>query len=56
MRDEKKSVWTPNGGFTGEREERMRLLRANTDLREMKLAKQLARLVSIADVELRRGE
>jgi hypothetical protein len=47
----KKSVRTPEGGFTGEREERVRLLRAQADLREIELAKERASLVSIADVE-----
>jgi phage terminase Nu1 subunit (DNA packaging protein) len=48
---ERRSVRTPEGGFTGEREERVRLLRADADLREIELAKQRASLVSIADVE-----
>jgi phage terminase Nu1 subunit (DNA packaging protein) len=37
---EKKSVPTLDGGFVGEREERVRLLRADADLREMELAKE----------------
>lgn len=37
---EKKAVPTLDGGFVGEREERVRLLRADADLREMELAKQ----------------
>jgi phage terminase Nu1 subunit (DNA packaging protein) len=48
---EKRSVRTPEGSFTGEREERVRLLRAHADLREIKLAKERGSLVSIADVE-----
>jgi len=48
---EKKSVPTLNGGFVGEREERVRLLRADADLREMELAKERSRLVSIEDIE-----
>lgn len=48
---EKKSVPTLDGGYVGEREERVRLLRADADLREMELAKERGLLVSIADVE-----
>jgi phage terminase Nu1 subunit (DNA packaging protein) len=48
---EKKSVPTLDGGFVGEREERVRLLRADADLREMELAKERSQLVSIQDVE-----
>jgi len=39
------------GGFVGEREERVRLLRADADLREMELAKERGLMVSIYDVE-----
>jgi len=48
---EKKAVPTLDGGFVGEREERVRLLRADADLREMELAKERGQLVAIADVE-----
>ena len=48
---EKKSVPTLDGGFVGEREERIRLLRADADLREIELARERSQLVSIEDVE-----
>jgi phage terminase Nu1 subunit (DNA packaging protein) len=48
---EKKAVPTLDGGFVGEREERVRLLRADADLREMELAKERGLVVSIDDVE-----
>jgi phage terminase Nu1 subunit (DNA packaging protein) len=48
---EKKSVPTLDGGFVGEREERIRLLRADADLREIELAKERSQLVAIPDVE-----
>ena len=49
---EKKAVnLGPGEGFAGEREERVRLLRADADLREIELAKERSQLVSIADVE-----
>src|SRR6202035_5428507 len=48
---EKKAVPTLDGGFVGEREERVRLLRADADLREMELAKERSQLVAIEDVE-----
>jgi phage terminase Nu1 subunit (DNA packaging protein) len=48
---EKKSVPTLDGGFAGEREERIRLLRADADLREMELARERSQLVAISDVE-----
>jgi phage terminase Nu1 subunit (DNA packaging protein) len=48
---ERRSVRTPEGSFAGEREERVRLLRAHADLREIQLAKERGSLVSIADVE-----
>lgn len=48
---ERKAVPTLDGGFVGEREERVRLLRADADLRELELAKERGLLVSIADVE-----
>src|ERR1700722_6809339 len=48
---ERKSVPTRDGGYLGEREERVRLLRADADLREMELASQRGQLVTIQDVE-----
>jgi phage terminase Nu1 subunit (DNA packaging protein) len=48
---EKKSIPTLDGGYAGEREERVRLLRADADLREIELAKERGLLVSIHDVE-----
>jgi phage terminase Nu1 subunit (DNA packaging protein) len=48
---EKKSVPTLDGGFVGEREERVRLLRTSADLAEIELSKQRSQLVSIEDVE-----
>jgi phage terminase Nu1 subunit (DNA packaging protein) len=48
---ERRSVRTPEGSFTGERDERVRLLRVHADLREIQLAKERGSLVSIADVE-----
>jgi hypothetical protein len=48
---EKKSVPTLDGGFVGEREERVRLLRADADLREMELARERSLVISIVDYE-----
>jgi phage terminase Nu1 subunit (DNA packaging protein) len=48
---EKKTVPTLDGGFVGEREERVRLLRADADLREMELAKERGLLVALPDLE-----
>jgi phage terminase Nu1 subunit (DNA packaging protein) len=48
---EKRSVPTLDGGYVGEREERVRLLRADADLREMELAKERSLVISIADYE-----
>ena len=48
---EKKSVPTLDGGFVGEREERIRLLRADADLREMELAKERGLMVALPDIE-----
>lgn len=48
---ERKSVPTLDGGYVGEREERVRLLRADADLREIELAKERGHLVAIQDVE-----
>jgi len=48
---ERKSVPTAAGGYAGEREERVRLLRADADLREMELAKERGLHVAISDFE-----
>lgn len=48
---EKKAVPTLDGGFVGEREERVRLLRADADLREMELAKERGLFVALPDLE-----
>lgn len=48
---EKKAVPTLDGGFVGEREERVRLLRADADLREIELARERSQLVAFTDVE-----
>jgi phage terminase Nu1 subunit (DNA packaging protein) len=48
---EKKSVPTLDGGYLGEREERVRLLRSQADLSEIELSKQRGQLVAIQDVE-----
>jgi len=48
---ERKSVPTLDGGCVGQREERVRLLRADADLREMELAKERGLMVAISDVE-----
>jgi phage terminase Nu1 subunit (DNA packaging protein) len=48
---EKKSVPTLDGGFVGEREERVRLLRSQADLSEIELSKERGQLVAIQDVE-----
>ena len=48
---ERKSVPTLDGGYAGEREERVRLLRADADLREIELAEKRGKLVAIQDVE-----
>ena len=48
---EKKAVPTLDGGFVGEREERIRLLRADADLREMELAKERGLYIALADHE-----
>jgi phage terminase Nu1 subunit (DNA packaging protein) len=47
----KKSVPTLEGGYVGEREERVRLLRSQADLSEIELFKQRGQLVAIQDVE-----
>jgi phage terminase Nu1 subunit (DNA packaging protein) len=48
---EKKSVPTLDGGFIGEREERLRLLRADADLREMELARERGLYIALGDYE-----
>lgn len=48
---EKKSMPTLDGGFVGERAERVRLLRADADLREMELARERSQLISLSDYE-----
>jgi len=48
---EKKSLPTPEGGYAGEREERVRLVRAEADLKEMELAKERSLLVPIPEIE-----
>jgi phage terminase Nu1 subunit (DNA packaging protein) len=51
---EKKAVNLADPGgavYAGEREERVRLLRADADLREIELAKERSQLVTLADVE-----
>lgn len=48
---EKKSVPMSDGSYAGEREERIRLLRAEAELKEIELAKQRGQLVTIEDVE-----
>jgi hypothetical protein len=48
---EKKSVPMNDGSFAGEREERVRLLRADADMREIELAKERSQLVAIPDIE-----
>jgi phage terminase Nu1 subunit (DNA packaging protein) len=50
---EKKAVPTLDGGFVGEREERVRLLRADADLREMELARERGLVVALPDIEAR---
>ncbi len=49
---EKRSVVDEGGKiFASEREERLRLLRADADLRELELARERSELISIGDVE-----
>jgi phage terminase Nu1 subunit (DNA packaging protein) len=48
---EKKSMPTLDGGFVGERVERVRLLRAQADLREMELASLQSSVIPVADYE-----
>lgn len=48
---EKKAVPMADGQFAGEREERVRLLRADADLREMELARERGLYIALPDVE-----
>jgi phage terminase Nu1 subunit (DNA packaging protein) len=48
---EKKTTSTGDGTYTTLQEERSRLLRAKTELKQIELAKKLGTLVSIFDVE-----
>jgi phage terminase Nu1 subunit (DNA packaging protein) len=48
---DRKAVALGNEGFAGEREERVRLLRADADMREIELANERGQLVALADVE-----
>jgi phage terminase Nu1 subunit (DNA packaging protein) len=48
---EKRAMPTLDDGFSNERAERVRLLRAHADLREMELASQRSLYVSVADYE-----
>ncbi len=48
---EKRAVPTLDAGFVGEREERIRLLRADADLREMQLAKERGMFIALRDIE-----
>jgi phage terminase Nu1 subunit (DNA packaging protein) len=49
---EKKAVPTLDGGFAGEREERVRLIRADADLKEIELAKERGQLIVGQDVRI----
>jgi phage terminase Nu1 subunit (DNA packaging protein) len=48
---EKRAAPTREGGFAGQNEERVRLLRAEADLKEIELAKQRGQLIALSDVE-----
>jgi phage terminase Nu1 subunit (DNA packaging protein) len=48
---EKKAVATLDGGFVGEREERVRLLRADADLKEIELATKRGLMMALPDIE-----
>jgi phage terminase Nu1 subunit (DNA packaging protein) len=48
---EKKSVPIPGGGYAGEHQERVRLLHAEADLKEIELARERGQFVAIEDVE-----
>src|ERR1700730_16452592 len=47
----KKSVQMHDGAYAGEHEQRVRLLKADADLREIELAEKQGQLVPLADVE-----
>jgi len=49
--NEKKAVPILDGGFVGERDERVRLLLAEANLKEIELAKQRSQLIALDDVE-----
>lgn len=46
-----KSVPTAEGGYSGEREERVRRLRADSEMKELNLAERRKKLVAIKDME-----
>jgi phage terminase Nu1 subunit (DNA packaging protein) len=46
-----KSVPMPDGSFAGERQERLRLLRADADLRELELARERGEFAAVVDFE-----
>jgi phage terminase Nu1 subunit (DNA packaging protein) len=48
---EKRAVPTLDGRFVGEREERVRLLRAEATLKEIELAKEQGQMIALSDVE-----
>lgn len=48
---EKKALPNMDGGYAGERQERVRLLTADADLREIELARERGLLVALPDVE-----
>jgi phage terminase Nu1 subunit (DNA packaging protein) len=48
---EKKSVPMQDGAYAGEHEQRVRLLKADADLREIELAEKQGELVPLVDVE-----
>jgi phage terminase Nu1 subunit (DNA packaging protein) len=48
---EKRAVPTTDGSFVSEREERVRLLRADADLREMELARERSQVIALTDYE-----
>jgi phage terminase Nu1 subunit (DNA packaging protein) len=48
---EKRAAPALDGAFAGEQRERVRLMRAAADLKEMRLAEQRSQLVAVRDVE-----
>jgi phage terminase Nu1 subunit (DNA packaging protein) len=48
---EKRATAMADGSCAGEREERVRLLRAGAELKEMQLARERSQLISLADYE-----